>query len=178
MNNLKLFKVLSDKSRLLILNSLLEESMVVERLASRLGLAISTVSFHLKKLEDSGLVSSEKDQYYKQYTVNKAILNQSLSNLVSLDENSIMKDRDEAYRQKVISTFFKDNYLEQLPVQKKKRLIVLEEIAKAFDNDKVYKEPELDKMLKTYHDDHCTLRRDLVDYGFFSRDKGLYKKIL
>jgi len=152
--------------------------MVVERLASRLGLAISTVSFHLKKLEDSGLVTSKKDQYYKQYSVNREILDQTLSDLVTLDENPLMKDRDEAYRQKVIATFFSDGVCDQLPVQKKKRIIVLEEIAKAFESKKQYTENEVDKILKPYHHDHCTLRRDLVDYGFLSRNNGVYKKII
>ena len=176
MNNLKLFKVLSDKSRLLILNSLLEEAMVVERLASRLGLATSTVSFHLKKLEDVGLVTSEKDQYYKQYSINKAVLDQSLSDMVKMDIDPLTKGRDDAYRHKVIDTFKKDGRFEQLPVQRKKRLIVLDEIAGAFEKDRHYGEAEVNTILKRYHDDYCTLRRDLVGFGYLSRKKGMYEK--
>ena len=48
---IKLFKCLSDKSRLQILKSLIKEEMYVERLAERLGLTPATISFHLKKLE-------------------------------------------------------------------------------------------------------------------------------
>lgn len=177
MNNLKLFKVLSDKSRLLILNSLLEEAMVVERLASRLGLAISTISFHLKKLEDVGLVTSKKEQYYRKYSVNKAVLNQSLSDLITLDKDPLMEDREDAYRKKVLDVFFKDGYCEQLPVQQKKRLIILAEIAKAFHNNKPYNELEVNEIIKQFHDDYCTVRRDLVDYKFLSRKKGTYKKL-
>lgn len=176
MDNLKLFKVLSDKSRLLILNSLLEESMVVERLASRLGLATSTVSFHLKKLEDAGLVTSEKEQYYRQYSINKEILDQSLKDMVTMDIDPGTADREEAYRDKVIHAFFKHGRVVQLPVQKKKRLIVLGEIAKAFKKDKAYEESEVNSILSDYHDDHCTLRRDLVGFGFMTREKGIYRK--
>lgn len=176
MNNLKLFKVLSDKSRLLILNSLLEEAMVVERLASRLGLAISTISFHLKKLEDVGLVTSKKEQYYKQYSVNKDVLDQSLKHLITLDKDPLMEDREDEYRNKVLDVFFQNNYCEHLPVQQKKRLIILEEIAKAFNDDTIYDELEVNEIIKSYHDDYCTVRRELVDYKFLSRKKGDYQK--
>ena len=44
---IRLFKCLSDKSRLQILKSLAQEDMYVERLAERLGLTPPTVSFHL-----------------------------------------------------------------------------------------------------------------------------------
>ena len=47
---INLFKCLADKSRLQILKSLAVEDMYVERLAERLGLTPSTISFHLKKL--------------------------------------------------------------------------------------------------------------------------------
>lgn len=57
-----LFKCLSDKSRLHILKSLVVEDMYVERLAERLGLSASTVSFHLKKLAQAGVVRSYKTQ--------------------------------------------------------------------------------------------------------------------
>ena len=58
-----LFKCLSDKSRLHLLKALAMEDMYVERLAERLDLSASTVSFHLKKLTEAGLVTSYKTQY-------------------------------------------------------------------------------------------------------------------
>ena len=45
---IRLFKCLSDKSRLQILKSLAIEDMYVERLAERLGITAPTVSFTLK----------------------------------------------------------------------------------------------------------------------------------
>ena len=60
-----LFKCLSDKSRLHIVKSLAMEDMYVERLAERLNLSASTISFHLKKLAEAGIVSSYKTQYRK-----------------------------------------------------------------------------------------------------------------
>ena len=70
---IRLFKCLSDKSRLQILKSLAMEDMYVERLAERLGITAPTVSFHLKKLADAGAVTSYKSQYYTMYSLNKDI---------------------------------------------------------------------------------------------------------
>ena len=52
---IKLMKCLADKSRILIINNLMEEPMYVELLSQRLNLAASTISFHLKKLEGTVL---------------------------------------------------------------------------------------------------------------------------
>ena len=70
---IRLFKCLSDKSRLQILKSLAIEDMYVERLAERLGITAPTVSFHLKKLADAGAVTSYKSQYYTMYSLKKEI---------------------------------------------------------------------------------------------------------
>ena len=63
-NALKIFKSLSDMSRLRIIQSLTGGEMYTELLAERLGLTPSTISFHMKKLEEAGLVVSRKEQYY------------------------------------------------------------------------------------------------------------------
>ena len=64
-NALKIFKSLSDMSRLRIIQSLTKGDMYTELLAERLSLTPSTVSFHMKKLEDAGLVVPRKEQYYR-----------------------------------------------------------------------------------------------------------------
>ena len=75
---IRLFKCLSDKSRLQILKSLAIEDMYVERLAERLNVSAPTVSFHLKKLTEAGAVSSYKSQYYTMYSLNRALFDITL----------------------------------------------------------------------------------------------------
>ena len=79
---LQLFKCLADRSRLRILQSLLQEDMYAERLAQRLGVTPATVSFHMKKLEENGLVSSRPDQYYTMYTLRREVLTQPVLELI------------------------------------------------------------------------------------------------
>ena len=71
---LQLFNCLADRSRLRILQSLLQEDMYAERLAQRLGVTRATVSFHMKKLEENGLVTSRADQYYTVYALRREVL--------------------------------------------------------------------------------------------------------
>ena len=176
MNSLELFKCLSDKSRLKIINSLMLEPMYVELLSERLGIATSTVSFHLKKLMEAGIVSSKKEQYYTVYALNEEIFSLTLGALVKDDrrEDDLHREREESYRQKVIDSFFKYNKLKEIPVQKKKKQIILEEIVRAFEVGKEYTEREVNIVIADFHDDFCTLRRDLVGFGLMDRKDSIY----
>ena len=173
---LALFKCLADKSRLQILKSLSQEDMYVERLAERLGLTAPTVSFHLKKLSDVGAVRSYKTQYYTMNALQEETLRPSMLSLIQADssEAALQAQRDEAYRQKVLSSFLVYGKLKSIPTQKKKERIVMEELVKAFEYDRLYAEREVNILLADYHDDFCTLRRDMVGEGLLCRDQRGY----
>ena len=173
---LQLFKCLSDKSRLQILKSLAIEDMYVERLAERLDLTPPTISFHLKKLVEAGAVTSYKSQYYTMYALQEETFRPSMLSLIQADssEAALQSQRDEAYRQKVLSSFLVYGKLKSIPTQKKKERIVLEELVKAFEYDRLYAEREVNILLADYHDDFCTLRRDMVGEGLLCRDQRVY----
>ena len=153
---INLFKCLADKSRLQILKSLSVEDMYVERLAERLGLTASTISFHLKKLSDAGAVTAYKNQYYMMYS---------------------LAQRDAAYRQRVINAFFEYGKLKSIPSQRKKERIVLEVIAEAFDFDRTYSEREVNILIADFHDDFCTIRRDMISEQLLGRNGSEYWRI-
>lgn len=174
-----LFKCLADKSRLQILKSLMEEDMYVERLAQRLDLTPATISFHLKKLEDAGAVSSYKDQYYTMYSIDKQIFEGRIIDILKekTSESVLQKERDEAYRKKIISSFFEYGKLKSIPSQRKKERIVLEEIIKSFEMGKEYTEREVNILIADYHDDFCTIRRDMISEGLLERENATYKRV-
>lgn len=176
---IRLFKCLSDKTRLQILKSLTVEDMYVERLAERLGLTASTISFHLKKLADAGAVSSYKNQYYTMYSLCREVF---LTNILDIiqeesDEADLQARRDEEYRLKVIDSFFKYGKLKSIPTQRKKERIILEEMVQAFDFDRMYTEREVNLILADYYDDFCTLRRDMIGEQLMTRGADGYKRI-
>ena len=169
-----LFKCLADKSRLQILKSLAIEYMYVERLAERLGITAPTVSFHLKKLADAGAVTSYKSQYYMMYSLNKEIFETSILEIIreKSDEADLQAQRDAGYRQKVIDAFFEYGKLKAIPTQRKKERIVLEEIARAFEYDRIYTEREVNIIIADFYDDFCTIRRDMIAEGLLGREAG------
>ena len=173
-------KSLADSSRLQVLNSLMEKPQYVEELAHRLNLAVSTVSFHLKKLEKAGLITKSKDQYYIIYRINYELFNLSLRQITSFDniDKFIQDERIEKYRDKVLKTFMKKGKLTKLPVQHKKKLIILDEFAKKFKHNKSYKENEVDEIINRFYGDHCTIRRLLIEEGMMKRDKQIYRLII
>ena len=175
----KLFKILSDPSRLRIIASLDREPMYVELLAERLDLHPSTVSFHLKKLEQSGLVRHEKEQYYVMYHLNREPLNIHVMKVLREigTTNETEEEREQAYRRKILRTFMMDGKLTSIPVQRKKRLIVLEEIAKSFEFGRAYPEKEVNQIISEYHEDFCTIRREFIMNRMFTREDGIYHKI-
>lgn len=174
---IKVFKCLADKSRLLILKSLAKEPMYVERLAERLELTPSTISFHLKKLEDADLVQSKKEQYYMIYSINKKMLQSKMIDIIYQEssEEELQKEREEKYRQKVIESFFSYGKLKSIPVQRKKERIILEEIAKSFEPNREYTEREVNIIIADYNDDFCTIRRDMISEGILSRKNSMYR---
>jgi ArsR family transcriptional regulator len=174
----KFFKALADASRLRIAMTLIEAPSYVELLAQRLELAPSTVSFHLKKLEEVGLVTKEKDQYYIVYSLNKEILDQPISNWLKSNTTQVSEEdlREQTYRQKILDSFFKFDKLKSIPVQRKKRLVILERLVEAFVLDRTYTEKEVNLIIADFHDDFATLRRELINERLMSRESGVYKR--
>ena len=78
--------------------------------------------------------------------------------------------REALYRQKVLDTFMEYGKLKSIPVQRKKKRIILEKIGESFEKGKIYPEREVNIIIADYHDDFCTLRRDLISEGIMERD--------
>lgn len=175
-----IMKALADESRLAIVRSLLEKSQYVEEIAKRHALAPSTVSFHLKKLERAGLVSSRKEQYYVVVEVNEPLFNTTLKELVTAfpARNDLQDGRIDEYRRKVLETFFRQGILERLPAQHKKRLIVLEQFALLFEPEQRYSESEVTGLIRPLFNDYCLIRRLLVDEGMICREGSTYWRAL
>lgn len=177
---LKLFKGLADRSRLQILKSLLEEDMYVERLAQRLELTPATVSFHLKKLMDAGAVSSRREQYYTMYSINKEVFQCRILDILGEKSSDAQRqqEREARYRQRVLDSFFEYGRLKAIPAQRKKERICLEEIAKELELGRPYPEREINQVLLRFHQDYCTLRRDMISEGILRREEGLYTRFV
>ncbi|HDS02225.1 MAG TPA: metalloregulator ArsR/SmtB family transcription factor [Firmicutes bacterium] len=175
--SVQILKALADSSRLMIVNVLMRKSAYVEEIAEMVSLTPPTVSFHLKKMEEAGLTVSHKEQYYTVYTLNEELFEKKLIDLIRIPdvEQAGQNIREEQYRQKVINAFFKYGKLKAIPVGRKKRRVVLDEIAQVFRPGMLYPEKEVNLIIAEYHDDFCTIRRAFIDEGIMTREKGVYQ---
>ena len=85
---------------------------------------------------------------------------------------------EDAFANKVVRDFVgQDGRLKQIPSQLKKRQAILQWLAGNFEAGKRYPEKQVNVMLKKYHEDYATLRRELVDRGYLARKEGVYWKV-
>jgi hypothetical protein len=65
-----------------------------------------------------------------------------------------------------------------VPARLARRRLLLDEVAQAFEPGRRYPEPAVDAILKPLFDDHCALRRYLVDEEFLARTAaGVYWRV-
>ncbi len=176
---LAFFKALSDANRLKIVGLLSNQTYTVEQLASILKLAESTVSHHLSRLLEAGLVEAKALGYYSVFSLKFNTLEDMARRLLSREALSLLTtDMDlEAYDRKVLKDYLlQDGKLKEIPAQRKKLEVILKFIAQDFPEKTRIPEREVNEILARHHDDTATLRREMVGYKILSREKGEYWK--
>jgi biotin operon repressor len=174
---LTFFKALADANRLKIVGLLSQQPYSVEQLAALLNLRPPTVSHHLKQLSEAGLVSARAESYYNVYRLEPGVLEQIASHLVAQNKLPTMAAAVDlqAYDRAVLrNLMLPDGRLKIIPAQRKKREVVLKHILKSFEPEVHYTEQQVNEILKRFHDDTATLRRELIVYKMMKRANGEY----
>lgn len=81
-----------------------------------------------------------------------------------------LDDPDAAYYTKTVRSFFDGRRLRSIPAKRRPRVVVLLELLRRFEPGRRYSEREVSAVLAEAYDDFAYLRRELVDYGYLSRD--------
>ena len=174
---LEFFKAMADANRLKIIGLLAQDSYNVEQLAAVLELRPSTISHHLSRLAQVGLVSARAEGYYNLYRLETAVLEKMAHRLLSQKTlPAIAADIDlGAYDRKVWADFSTpDGRLKTFPARRKKLMIILRHIIKDFKPGIHYPEAQVNQILAAYHEDTATLRREMVGFGLLKRERGEY----
>lgn len=75
--------------------------------------------------------------------------------------------------------FDKEGRLTSIPAKRSLRRPVLARLAAAFEPDRAYREREVNTVLRRFHHDVASLRREMVAERFFVRTPdGVYKSVL
>ena len=166
-----LFKALADPARLRILGVLAERPHAGHELADRLTLTPPTISHHMRRLVAARLVDVEPDAQYRIYSLRTDAIRELSGSVLPDQVPQQASDEENA----VLRAFFDGPRLRQIPASRKKRVIVLRRLLERFMPGHAYPESEVNEILREAHEDVATLRRELVDYGFMVRDRGIYR---
>lgn len=88
MNKLKVFKALSNDNRLKIIDLLDDNNLCACKILEEIELSQSTISHHMKILEDADLVNSKKDGKWRYYSINSQTFNALKAFFSKLEINS------------------------------------------------------------------------------------------
>jgi hypothetical protein len=178
---LRFFKALADESRLRLVGALTDDECSVEELAARLRLTPPTVSHHLAKLKETGLVRMRRDGTTHLYRLDADALRALSKEVLEPARLSDLADEAgaDAWERKVLRDFFDGERLREIPAARKKRYVVLRWLAEQFEEGRRHPEREVNELLRRHHPDVATLRRELVSelYGFMRREGGVYWRL-
>jgi predicted transcriptional regulator len=174
---LAFFKALADATRLKIVGLLARESLTVEQLAAMLELSSSTVSHHLARLAEAGLVSARAEGYYSVYQLDTKALESVAQRLLARETlPAMVADVDaDAYDRKVLRDYMTpEGRLKHIPTQQKKLAALLRFLLREFQPGVRYSEKQINEILGRYNEDTAQLRREMVERHMLARANGEY----
>jgi len=177
---LQFFKALADDTRLKMVGLLAGESYSGEALAAILQVKPATISHHLAKLAEAGLVSAEAEGHSKLYSLRLDAIHSMAERLLAQEAlTETTADLDvEAYDRKVVKDFTKrDGSLKEIPAQQKKLLAVLRHIVKEFEPGREYDEKQVNEIIARFHPDTARLRREMIGHKLMQRARGKYWRV-
>jgi len=178
-------KALAEDSSLKIIRLLHEREYTVGELAETVELVEPTVSHHLARLREAGLVTLRMAGNQRYYRANEQGLANFKKEVASIerfpeipapvvsDDRWIAELGWSAEDQAILRAHTSNGRLTHLTNKQKKTVVVLRWLATKFQPEKLYSEVEVNTIIKSvYEEDYVSLRRDLVDYGYLRRERG------
>ena len=168
------FKTLANENRLKIMGLLTDQERSVEELSSLLNLKEPTVSHHMAKLKDLGVVQMRPEGNTHLYQLNREALQRMNKDIFTTEQLSTMTQgiNYDAWERKVLNTFLDGEQLKAIPVSRKKRQVILEWLVNKFEKGIKYSEKDINAIIARYHPDYATLRREFIMNKMMEREGG------
>lgn len=172
----RFFAALADEDRLRIAGRLALGSARPSELARELGMKEPALARHLSVLADLAIVRRAPDG---QCQLDVQSLRESRKRLLAKDPVASPADEPGMpdWERAVLGNFFDGETLKTIPADLRKRMVVLDWLAKRFDPDTHYPEREVNEIIKRHHPDASALRRELIDHRFMARENGIYWRL-
>jgi biotin operon repressor len=179
------YKALGDRNRIRILILISNKEMNGLTLAEKLGVTPGTITHHIAKLKEVGIVVERRDKNMSYYSLSHYLIEQTEGALIKLieqhkyaedDVKNESTDKNEKFRESVLKSFITvDDRLKQIPAQLKKKLIVMEFIVRNLEVGLKYTEKEINEFIKIYHPDFATIRREFIMHHYLYRENDIYE---
>jgi hypothetical protein len=172
----KIFKSLADPARLRMVGLLVQSERCGQELAAELSLAPATVSHHLRRLRDAGLLRERREAPYVFYRFDHTALRDAVQSVTDEKKASKLATAGlDADKRRVLETFFDGDRLSAIPSQRRKKEIVFEEVLRRIPRRESYTERQLSDFIAEVHDDFCTIRREFIMCKYMEREAGTYR---
>ncbi|KGX84254.1 DUF2087 domain-containing protein [Pontibacillus marinus] len=172
-------KALGDPTRIRIVTLLKQGPLHGQAIANKLGLKPPTITHHVAKLRDIGLVYQRRDRNTIYFYLDHKKLEFNANAILKIGEETKVTQEmkvEEKDKLSIIKNFFDaDGTLKQIPSQQKKKLVALAYMIRQLEPGKTYNEKEINEYIKQYHGDFATIRREWVMHHFMYRENGQYE---
>ena len=161
-------KAMASAERLRIVGLLSQGAKSAAEISPLLGLHPTDLARHLEQLTASGVVIENEGLYDLD---EKAVESLARGQFQGQRQVYVPEENQAEDVRKVLKTYLNpDGSLKQFPQEGKRMDIILSFIRDAFDFETNYTEKEVNTILRRFHVDTATLRRNLFDYGFLDRE--------
>ncbi|MDC7767108.1 metalloregulator ArsR/SmtB family transcription factor [Priestia aryabhattai] len=172
-------KAVGDPTRIRIISLLKKGPLHGQAIAYKLGLQPPTITHHISKLRDVGLVYQRRQGNIIYFYLDSERLEYNSKAILNIREES-MENQDSKINNQdklsIVKNFINsDGTLKQIPSQRKKKNVILAYLIRDLHQGKTYKERDLNEYIKNYHEDYATIRRELIMQHFMYRQNGEYE---
>lgn len=178
------YKALADPTRIKMLILLVDGELNGQVIADKLAVSSATITHHAAKLREAGLINERRDKNTIFFSVDHAMLKSNAAASIdwiykaanSLEEVNDVEEKNNMLKRSVLKNFFTaEGKLKHLPVQLKKKLIVLEHLVSALEKGRSYSEKEINDYISGIHPDYATIRREFIMHQFMFRENEIYE---
>ncbi|MFC7321341.1 metalloregulator ArsR/SmtB family transcription factor [Halobacillus campisalis] len=173
------YKAIGDPTRIRIVSLLKSGPLHGQAIAHKLGLRPPTITHHLKKLRDTGILYSRRDKNTIYFYLDAKRLEFMATAILRLGDDPLKQEEmymSETDQLKVMRSFIsREGKLTRIPSQLKKKLVVLSYFVQGFEHGKLYTEQEVNEYVLTFHEDYAAIRREWVMHQFMYREQGKYE---
>lgn len=173
------YKAMGDPTRIRVITLLRQSPLHGKAIAEKLSLRAPTITHHLQRLKDTGVVYSLREKNTIYFYLDEKKLEFMTTSIMRLGDDQSMNElqTSDQEHEKILANFITgDGKLKRMPSQLKKKIVILSYFVQGFEQGKIYEEKDVNDYIRTFYDDFATFRRELIMQQFMYRENNQYER--